>query len=144
MKSMLMSIFLPAIILVVSSAHAAEPLRHVRIEVPNAQELSLHLQHQGFDVLEGSVTDHQLEVIVSVAGLQDLLAAGYAPTTLAVGRPFRDIQTERIAELSVPEGYPADPAMQLIENDFDWAATNRAAILKKWSERYDGKSLPKK
>jgi len=41
-------------------------------EFKNAQELSLHLQRQGFDVLEGSVTDQQLEVIVSVAGLQDL------------------------------------------------------------------------
>ncbi len=110
MKYLLMSIFLAAITLVGSSAYAAEPLaeplRHVRIEDPNAQDLSLHLQRQGFDVLEGSVTDHQLEVIVSVAGLQDLLAAGYAPTTLAVGRPFRDIQTERQAGLSVPTGYP--------------------------------------
>ncbi len=41
--------------------------------------------------------------------------------------------------VTVPDGYPADPAKQLIDNDFDWAAMNRAAILKKWSNRYDGK-----
>ena len=45
--------------------------------------------------------------------------------------------------VQVPEGYPKDPAMQLIKNDFDWAAMNRDAILKEWSKRYDGKSATK-
>jgi len=40
----------------------------------------------------------------------------------------------------VPDGYPADPASVLIENDFEWAAANRQRILEKWSARYDGKS----
>jgi iron(III) transport system substrate-binding protein len=43
----------------------------------------------------------------------------------------------------VPEGYPADPATQLIKNDFDWAAMNRDAILKEWTKRYDSKSEAK-
>ncbi|MGE4505311.1 MAG: putative 2-aminoethylphosphonate ABC transporter substrate-binding protein [Desulfovibrionaceae bacterium] len=43
----------------------------------------------------------------------------------------------------VPEGYPADPAAQMIKNDFNWAAKNRARILKEWAARYDGKSEPK-
>ncbi|MEF2230522.1 MAG: putative 2-aminoethylphosphonate ABC transporter substrate-binding protein [Pseudodesulfovibrio sp.] len=43
----------------------------------------------------------------------------------------------------VPEGYPADPAAQMIKNDFNWAAKNRDRILKEWSARYDGKSDPK-
>lgn len=45
--------------------------------------------------------------------------------------------------VQVPEGYPEDPAIQLIKNDFDWAAMNRDAILKEWTKRYDGKSAPK-
>ena len=45
--------------------------------------------------------------------------------------------------VKVPEGFPPDPATQLIKNDFDWAAMNRAAILKEWSSRYDSKSAPK-
>jgi iron(III) transport system substrate-binding protein len=45
--------------------------------------------------------------------------------------------------VTVPEGYPADPAQQLVENDFDWAAMNRDAILKEWTKRYDSKSAPK-
>jgi iron(III) transport system substrate-binding protein len=49
----------------------------------------------------------------------------------------------KVVPIVVPDGYPTDPAVQLIDNDFDWAARNRAAILKKWTQRYDGKSLPK-
>jgi iron(III) transport system substrate-binding protein len=44
----------------------------------------------------------------------------------------------------IPEGFPADPEGQLIENDFDWAAKNRTRILAEWTKRYDGKSDPKK
>jgi iron(III) transport system substrate-binding protein len=43
----------------------------------------------------------------------------------------------------VPEGFPTEPAKQLIENDFDWAAKNRARILEEWSKRYDSKSEAK-
>ena len=40
----------------------------------------------------------------------------------------------------VPDGFPKDPAAQLINNDFQWAASNRTRILKEWTRRYDGKS----
>ena len=50
----------------------------------------------------------------------------------------------KVVPVTVPEGYPEDPSVQLIDNDFDWAARNRAAILKEWTKRYDSKSLPKK
>jgi iron(III) transport system substrate-binding protein len=39
---------------------------------------------------------------------------------------------------------PADVRGKLIENDFEWAASNRAMILDEWQKRYDGKSEPKK
>jgi iron(III) transport system substrate-binding protein len=42
----------------------------------------------------------------------------------------------------VPEGFPADPMEQLIDNDFSWAAQNREDILKEWIARYDSKSEP--
>ncbi|MFP4388429.1 MAG: putative 2-aminoethylphosphonate ABC transporter substrate-binding protein [Desulfococcaceae bacterium] len=44
--------------------------------------------------------------------------------------------------MPIPEGFPADPDAQLIENDFEWAAENRARILEEWANRYDGKSEP--
>jgi len=42
-----------------------------------------------------------------------------------------------------PEGFPSDPESQLIDNDLNWAAVNREAILAEWTRRYDGKSEPK-
>lgn len=45
--------------------------------------------------------------------------------------------------MPVPEGFPENPEKQLIKNDFQWAAKNRAAILEKWTQRYDTKSEAK-
>lgn len=42
--------------------------------------------------------------------------------------------------VKIPAGFPKDPAAQLINNDFKWAASNRKRILAIWSSRYDGKS----
>ncbi len=51
--------------------------------------------------------------------------------------------TAYATNVPVPEGFPAKPEAQLIQNDFDWAAKNRARILAEWSKRYDAKSEPK-
>lgn len=48
--------------------------------------------------------------------------------------------TAYATNVPIPEGFPEDPAGQLIENDFDWAAKNRTRILAEWTKRYDGKS----
>ncbi len=56
--------------------------------------------------MEGSITDESFEMIVSTNSYQSLLDAGYAHETLAFGRPFKEIQAERQANLSVPFGYP--------------------------------------
>lgn len=45
--------------------------------------------------------------------------------------------------VAIPEGYPANPVAQLIQNDFNWAAANRERILNEWLARYDSKSEPK-
>ena len=46
-------------------------------------------------------------------------------------------------EVKIPQGYPADPFGQLIENDFQWAAANRDEILQEWTKKYGIKSEPK-
>lgn len=43
----------------------------------------------------------------------------------------------------VPQGFPANPEAQLIDNDLNWAAENRDRILEEWTKRYDSKSEPK-
>lgn len=46
-----------------------------------------------------------------------------------------------VSSISRPiEHLPEDFASMLIENDFEWAANNRSAILEEWTRRYDGKS----
>jgi iron(III) transport system substrate-binding protein len=50
--------------------------------------------------------------------------------------------TAAVTDVPIPEGYPADPVAQLIENDFVKAAADREAILKEWMRRYDAKSEP--
>ncbi len=47
--------------------------------------------------------------------------------------------TARPTDVEPIQGYPDDPAEQLIENDFEWAAENRERILREWSRRYEGK-----
>ena len=106
MKKILITVLLLTPLLVSTSAQSADPLRHVRLDNPFSQELALQLERQGFDVLEGSVTQEHMELIVSTQSFQALIDAGYALETLAVGRPFREIQAERQADLSVPTGYP--------------------------------------
>ncbi len=81
----------------------AEPLRRVRLDVDDAPALAEQLERAGFDVLEGSVTDKSLELVVSEPYLQRLIDWGYEPVTLAIGRPFKDIQAELD---SLPPGYP--------------------------------------
>ncbi len=41
------------------------------------------------------------------------------------------------------EHFPANIPEKMIDNDFEWAANNREAILAEWSKRYDAKSEPK-
>jgi iron(III) transport system substrate-binding protein len=38
------------------------------------------------------------------------------------------------------EGYEIDPVSQLIDNDFNWVASNRDDILSEWIAKYDSKS----
>ncbi len=41
------------------------------------------------------------------------------------------------------EYFPAGLLEAMIDNDFEFAANNRGAILSEWAGRYDGKSDPK-
>jgi iron(III) transport system substrate-binding protein len=47
-------------------------------------------------------------------------------------------------ELAKPvEHFPDNIPQSMIDNDFEWAANNRKAILAEWQKRYDSKSEPK-
>ena len=88
-----------------SSTAFGQTLTHVRIETPDAPAVAEQLMRDGFDVLEGSISENQFEVIASDAWLQILRDKGFEPQLIAVGRPFRDIQAERTADDALPAGY---------------------------------------
>ncbi|WP_163468198.1 putative 2-aminoethylphosphonate ABC transporter substrate-binding protein [Fusobacterium sp. IOR10] len=49
----------------------------------------------------------------------------------------------RDINVSVPKGFPKNPINKLIENDFNWAATNRDSILHKWENNFGSKTETK-
>lgn len=67
----------------------------------------------------------------------------------SVSRKAMEMYNQGYAVVAMPgvakqvEHLPADLESKLIDNNFEWAAINREAILAEWTKRYDGKSEPK-
>ncbi len=77
------------------------------IQAPNVEMIALELESNGFDVLWSTVTSNSMELIVTPRELTQLEGQGYNPVTLEKGRPFREIQAERVSgPLPPPPGYP--------------------------------------
>jgi hypothetical protein len=96
---------LACVLVILPALALAAPLQRVQIDTPDARALSRELQQRGYDVLEGSVGDASLEVVVSETELRRLEALGYTVRVIEIGRPFREIQAERQAQGTVPVGY---------------------------------------
>jgi iron(III) transport system substrate-binding protein len=63
----------------------------------------------------------------------------------AISDPAMDLYKENYPIIATGgdgtyEGYESDPVDQLIDNDFNWVARNREAILNEWIAKYDSKS----
>lgn len=93
------------VLLTIASA-SAETLIRARFEPSDARALADAWLDAGLDVLRPSITDDALEVILSADALDDLAAQGHVPVSAIPGRPFADIQAERVGSPeSVPAGY---------------------------------------
>lgn len=44
--------------------------------------------------------------------------------------------TSARTDIPIPDGYPTDPARQLLDSDLPWTAANRVRILSEWERRY--------
>ncbi|MEW6250173.1 MAG: M14 family zinc carboxypeptidase [Planctomycetota bacterium] len=82
---------------------SAETLTHVRIHVGDGPAVADKFQSAGWDVLEGSITAESLDLIVTAAEMDWLVAESYFPVVLAVSRPYYDIQREQVGDGA---GYP--------------------------------------
>jgi len=89
-----------------------------------------------------------MEASAIVAGTDDLEAA----KTLidwTITKKANELYNKGYAVVAYPgvakpvEHFPANLTEKMIDNDFEFAANNRATILAEWQKRYDGKSEPK-
>lgn len=89
-----------------------------------------------------------MEASAIIKGTKNLEAA---KTLLdwSITRTAMEMYNQGYAVVAMPgvakpvEHLPADLESKLIDNDFEWAAVNREAILAEWQKRYDAKAEPK-
>jgi len=78
------------------------------------------------------------------------LKAAQALADWSVTKKANQIYNEEYAVVAMPgvakpvKNFPPKILSKMINNDFQWAASNRIRILDEWRKRYDGKSEPKK
>lgn len=89
-----------------------------------------------------------MEATAIVAGTANLEAA-QAIVDFSVTKEANEMYNTGYAVVAYPgvakpvEYFPEGLLDAMIDNDFEFAANNRAAILAEWQKRYDGKSDPK-
>ena len=89
-----------------------------------------------------------MEATAIVAGTDDVDAAQKL-VDFSVTREAMEMYNSGYAVVAMPgvakpvEHFPEGLLEAMIDNDFEFAANNRAAILAEWQSRYDGKSEPK-
>lgn len=88
-----------------------------------------------------------MEATAIVAGT-DALEAAQTLVDFTVTQEANEMYNVGYAVVAYPgiaqpvEHFPENLLDAMIDNDFEFAANNRAAILEEWSSRYDGKSDP--
>ena len=89
-----------------------------------------------------------MEATAIVAGTAKLEAAKTL-VDWSITEKANKLYNEGYAVVAIPglakpvEHFPDGITEAMIDNDFEWAAKNRKAILEKWQGRYDSKSEPK-
>ena len=89
-----------------------------------------------------------MEATAIVAGTDDLEAAQKL-VDWSITEKANKLYNEGYAVIAIPglakpvEHFPDGIVEAMIDNDFEWAAANKARIIEDWTARYDGKSEPK-
>nr|WP_211252313.1 putative 2-aminoethylphosphonate ABC transporter substrate-binding protein [Marinobacterium jannaschii] len=79
----------------------------------------------------------------------DKLDAAQKLMDFVASKPANTLYNKGYAVVAMPgiakpvKHFPENPEALMIDNNFEWAAQNRMAILKEWQNRYDSKSDPK-
>ena len=89
-----------------------------------------------------------MEATAIVAGTDNLEAA-QTLVDWSISEDANRMYNDGYAVVAIPgiakpvEHFPAGIDEAMIDNNFEWAAQNREAILREWQTRYDSKSEPK-
>lgn len=127
-------------------AAAGETVIGVSFEFPGAKAKAAGAPIDIIFPEEGS--GWEAEATAIIAGTPNLEAAKTL-VDWSVTRKANEMYNVGYAVVAMPdvakqvEHLPADVSSKMIKNDFEWAATNRKAILQEWTTRYDAKSEPK-
>lgn len=90
-----------------------------------------------------------MEATAIVKGTKKL-AAAQKLVDFSVTAEANEMYNKGYAVVAIPgiakpvKHFPANLDKAMIDNNFEWAAVNRKAILAEWQKRYDSKSEPKK
>ncbi|MFF7709661.1 putative 2-aminoethylphosphonate ABC transporter substrate-binding protein [Pseudomonas sp. NPDC007930] len=90
----------------------------------------------------------EIEATAIIKGTEHLAAAKKL-ADFSASRQAMDLYKANFAVLARPgiaerfDELPADYEQRLVKNDFDWASSQRDAVLAEWRKRYDGKTEPK-
>jgi iron(III) transport system substrate-binding protein len=127
-------------------AAAGETVIGVSFEFPAANAISDGAPIEVIFPSEGSGWEAEASAII--AGTPNLEAAQQL-LDWSITKEANEMYNVGYAVVAYPgiakpvEHLPEDVASKMIENNFEWAANNRAEILAEWQKRYDGKSEPK-
>ena len=127
-------------------AGAGETVIGVSFEFPGAKAKQAGAPIDIIFPEEGS--GWEAEATAIIAGTPNLEAAKTL-VDWSISKKANEMYNVGYAVVAMPgvakqvEHLPADVASHMIENDFEWAANNRNAILEKWQSRYNSKSEPK-
>lgn len=127
-------------------AAAGEAVIGVSFEFPGAKAKAAGAPIDIIFPAEGS--GWEAEATAIIAGTTKLEAAKTL-VDWSVTREANEMYNVGYAVVAYPgvakpiEFLPDDIPSKMIKNDFEWAANNRAVILKEWQKRYDAKSEPK-
>jgi iron(III) transport system substrate-binding protein len=127
-------------------AAAGETVIGVSFEFPGAKAKAAGAPIDIIFPEEGS--GWEAEATAIIAGTPNLEAAKTL-VDWSITRKANEMYNVGYAVVAMPdaakqvEHLPAEVSSKMIDNDFEWAATNRKAILEEWTKRYDAKSEPK-
>jgi iron(III) transport system substrate-binding protein len=127
-------------------AAAGETVIGVSFEFPGAKAKAAGAPIDIIFPEEGS--GWEAEATAIIAGTPNLEAAKTL-VDWSITRKANEMYNVGYAVVAMPdvakqvEHLAADVSSKMIDNDFEWAATNRKAILEEWTKRYDAKSEPK-